>query len=255
MPTAQTLIDAALKKIGVYAPGETPETTDRNHALNELNLLISDWQTQRRFAYYTRIDVFTMSTSAQTYTIGPSGSSPTFSLGTAGIRPLELLGANLIRVGDTPDTRVPLAVFNIQDYSEISDYLQTADEPSALYYAPEFPLGKLFPLPYLNTAGAALANKLELYSKFLLASFADLNSTNYDLPPGYENAIMLSLAEVLCVTYGKPITPELERMARKARRNIQSLNSKPPQIATADSGLPDAGSAAFRPSSTTRVWR
>lgn len=236
MPTAQTLVDNALKKAGVYAASETPETADRTQCLAEMNLIVGTWQAQRRFGYYTRIDVFTITTSASSYTIGPSGSSPSFSLGATGIRPIEILGANLIRVGDTPDTRVPLQVFNVDDYRGINEYLQTAEEPAALFYNPTFPNGTLYPVPYPEDTTAAKANKLELYSKFLLASFADINTTSYDLPPGYENALTLTLAEVVAPLFGKTLPQEVKDQARQARAAIRSNNSKPPKLVT-DSGL------------------
>jgi len=82
-----------------------------------------------------------------------------------------------------------------------------------------------------------LANKLEIFSLVQLDSFASLG-TAVDLPPGYQEAITLSLAEKLSLPFAKSVTADLRDDARKARAIMTSLNTKPLRLATRDCGIP-----------------
>src|SRR5687767_9447399 len=109
MPLAQTIIDAALiDELGIYEPGETPSSNDRNLGLRQLNRMVQQWNLQRRFSYVVNHVAYTLTASQASYSIGPSGGNFTM----AGVRPLRIERANLIRVADTPDTRIQLHVRN-----------------------------------------------------------------------------------------------------------------------------------------------
>lgn len=237
MPVANTIIDAALiDELGIYEAGETPNAADRTLCFRILNRIVSQWSTRSVFMYTETHQSFTITTSAQTYSIG---SGATFDTGLP--RPTKILRANLIRVADTPDSRIPLTVFNgpeFPSYAEIQNYLETADEPQALYYQPTVPTGLIYLLPIVTNAAGPLANKLEVFFPLHVLTFQDQGTTNYDLPPGYEDALTVTLAERLARSFGKSVSSELAADARRARAAIQALNAIPPRISTRDAGMP-----------------
>jgi hypothetical protein len=136
---------------------------------------------------------------------------------------------------------VPLIVQEIQEFADIPYPATDGEEPTHIYYQPAIPNGKIYPWPYPEDTAAALANKLELFLWYTIADVtAAAIDTEFDLPDGYEVAITLSLAEVLCIPYEKAISPDLARFAREARALIASANTKSSKISTLDSGIPQS---------------
>lgn len=218
-----------MNEIGIIGANESAPSDQAAHGLTKLNRIIDQWQTQKRFVYYTEHTSYTFTTSRQSYTIGPTGNF-------VATRPTKIEGANVIRVSADPDERWPLQVIEVQDYAEIQIPAESGDEPSRLYYQPTVPNGTLWPWPFPENTAAALANKLELFTWVQLSAF--VLDTNINLPPGYEDALTWTLAESLLPSYGKSSSPELEVQARRARGAIQTVNSKAPKIATQDLGMP-----------------
>jgi hypothetical protein len=235
MPTstsARTIATNAMIELELIAAGEDPSAADAELLRTLLNRMVGQWNTRRRFIYEISMISNAWVTSKAAYTIGPSAADFTVTA-----RPHRIEGANLIRVADTPDTRVPLEVIEVADYRLIPNYLDTAEEPACIFYVPGVLNGTIYPHPYPANTAAALANKLELFVWLLLSSFATLDTTA-NLPDGYEDALTLSLAEKAARSFGRAVTPDLAADARMARANIQALNNKPPKLATADAGMP-----------------
>ena len=230
----RTLGTAALRELAIVSPEETPSADDLAWVLNVANRLVSQWNTRKRFIVVMSIQSFTFTTSQQSYSIGRSAAN--FNAD----RPSKIEWANLIQTSVNPNERWPLEVIEVADYGEITIPTETAEIPAELYYAPTVPNGTLWPWPYPEDTAAAKNNKLELAMWTRLASFTALD-TAIDLADGYDDAIVLSLAERLAPSFGLSVSPELEAAARRARSAIQSVNSKAPKLATRDSGMPGTG--------------
>lgn len=230
---AQTIIDAALQELNVYAPNDTISTPDRNWGLLVLNRLMSQLNTKKRYILTEDISSYTITSAKTSYSIGTSGT-PDFNTA----RPVKILGANLIRTSDTPDTRTPIDVIHIAEYKELQNYLDTSAEPTKLLYLPTVPNGTIYLTPISDGSVASLANKLELYTWSRLSAFADLATTSYNLADGYEDMLTYTLAERLAPSYEKTISADLAKLARDARMSVQSLNTRTPNLATQDSGMP-----------------
>jgi len=75
-------------------------------------------------------------------------------------------------------------------------------------------------------------------------------TTTFSMPQGYQNAIVLTLAEDLAAPFRADATyvGQLTGKAAKARAVIFSNNRTPPNISTQDSGMPtcSGGSWNFR---------
>ena len=59
--TAQTLIKAALRVVGAYASGETPEASMTNDGFEALKLMLRNWSAKNIRLYYTKTDTSALS--------------------------------------------------------------------------------------------------------------------------------------------------------------------------------------------------
>lgn len=196
-------------------------------ALRWLNRLLDGWAALRRYAYNVNFQAFTLTPNHQPHLIGPDLTAPDFA---AAQRPVRIESAALILNDVVPNVDLDL---NIRDdawwAAETVKGIATTT-PTDLYYSPDWPNGSLFlwPVPTF-----AYGLRLELWT--LISRYADLD-TVFTLPPGYERAVVLTLAEHLCRPFGRPLMPDLIADARKARAEIQTNNIKSPRIASADIG-------------------
>ncbi len=82
-------------------------------------------------------------------------------------------------------------------------------------------LGTIFIWPTPTTT----INDFVLYRADQIAGFSDL-TTNYDFPPGYQDALEYNLAVRLAIPYGRMVTPELRQMASDSLALIKRQNYK-----------------------------
>jgi hypothetical protein len=242
MATVADLIDNALAEIGFIAAEQTLSTANLTFCFDRLNRMIDSWKTQKRFVYAITPEEFAFGSSKQYYTIGPSGDF-VISAG----RPIKLENyCNVILVGTT-NVRVPIPVINSEEWAEIPIAALSTEFPNRIYYKPTYPDGTLYPWPYPTN----VSNKLELFIWQQIDKFLSTSDT-LNLPPGYEDAITLSLAEVLCSGMGKTLEPDLAEHAKRARANIANVNVKAPRQIT-DYPQSDGGGMQWDP--RIRGWR
>jgi len=228
--TVQELIDDALLELTVLGAGETSSSEDSELGLRRLNRLLDTWNADRRAVYADQISSHTLTPSLQPHTIGTS--TPTFSVTQ---RPVSIEAAHLVVSG---------AVYgiNIRDstwWAGLTDPTLTGEIPTDLYYAPGWPNGSLYLWP-IPTA----AHTLELLSRIILSSVTAV--TTFTMPPGYESAVVLSLAEMLATPFQVPPPPDLKQRARDARALIFGNNDPDPHMVVADVGLGSRSSFDYR---------
>ena len=221
--TALDLIESALVMTGALAQGEGASNADAADAFTRLNRMISAWANQRLTIFVTQRNVHSLVGSQQTYTIGSGGD-----LNQA--RPQFIEYAGLILTGTTPDTEIPLTIWTLKDWFLQSVKEQTSTQPTAIYYETAFPstgasagLGNLivWPIP-------TQVNDIALYCPTQLAAFADL-STDYEFPPGYEDALEYNLAKRL-IQSGMGLREHLQDidpMARESLAIVKRANFQP----------------------------
>lgn len=220
MPAANTIVVNALIESGWLAQGETPNAADANFALSKLNRVLDQWQAKKIYAYAMQFQAYTLIPNLAPHTIGPSG---TFVVP---VRPVRLEGATLILNNVQPNVDCPI---NLRDAawwnSERVKTLATS-VPTDLYYEPDFPNGSLYFWPVPSWAYGV---RLQTWQQ--ISTFATL-ATSYNLPPGYEEAITMTLAANLI----GPNSQGLALQAREAVAAIQGNNNKSPRISSADHG-------------------
>lgn len=221
MTTVLDLITNAFAEFGQYAVGETVPSADAAFALARLNRMLDNWSTRQLYSYCSNEVTVPFGTSKQSYTIGRSAADFDYD------RPVKIEDARLVLISSTPYVYIPLDVMNMDEYSDLRVPGLSSSIPTRLYYQATYPNGTLWPWPYPTT----VTNMLHMHVWNKLASLASLSAV-ISLAPGYEEAVTLSLAERLCPAFGKQISQDLKDQARKARADIQSLNSEPNKLKT-----------------------
>ncbi len=231
--TAGQIVNNALLESNILAAGEVANADDANWGLQKLNDMLDEWAARKAYVYATVFELFTLQAGLSPHTIGPSG---TFAWNQVPVR----LESSALVLNSGTQVDVPMQIRDADWWAQNRVKQIATSVPTDVYYEPDQPNGSLFfwPIPNVN-----YQVRLGLWT--LLAQLAGL-TTDMVLPPGYRQAVTLSLAENLCNSFGKEIGPTLARRAQLARKAIQGNNDKSPRIGTADFGMPEAGRSSGR---------
>ncbi len=228
--TGLELCTDAATELGVYAGGEPLSASDAQLLLRFLRRLFNGWNADRRAVYATSFLTFTIPPPidpAIPITIGPTGDWVTDS------RPVSIDGANLVLTTSTPSVQLPIHIRDHQWWLGQSVPTLTTDVPTDLYYQPDWPDGKCFfwPVP-------SVAYDVALMVRVLLDEAVTLAS-DFTLPPGYQQAITLTLADMAMRAFGVPLerVPTLRTDASQARALIFGNNDQIPHLRTEDAGM------------------
>jgi hypothetical protein len=215
------IIQRAGRTSGVIATGETLSADEQNDALLCLNQMMDAWQADRLYAYSIQDITFPLTQGVSTYTIGPAG---TFA--TARPEQIDYAYTRDSTGFDRSINILPAEVFALIGLKSVSNTF-----PTCLLYTPNYPLGSIqfYPVP-----SAGLVVHLGLWAP--LSEFATVAQV-VSLPPGYEDAIVYSLAERLSLDNAIDIGPDLAKQAQTARARIQGNNLPDMRIACEFGGM------------------
>ena len=203
MATAQNIIDAAFRKIGML----DPKSADRTGALENLNNMISSWGLEFLNHYVSR-ETLTIGTTKATYTLGSGGDLDT-------TRPIRLIDA-VLRDSDGYD--YDLKVIAAGDYNDIR-YKSNSLRPTEIYFLPEYPLAKVV---FDCVPDAAYSVVLDLEQNF--TEFAALTTT-VSLPNEFKEALVYNLAIALAEDKGINVRSTVLDTALRTKELIGRLNS------------------------------
>lgn len=225
------LISDALQEMGAYGQGDDIQAKDAQFALRKLNRILDQWAARRMYVYTLAFTLYTLQVNLSPHTIGPAAA--TFAVPQ---RPTKVQGATIVLTGTTPTTELPIEIRDSDWWNNQRVKNLTSSIPTDLYYSPDYPNGSLYFWPVPDFAYQC---RLETWGQ--ISQFNALNDA-FNMPPGYLEAITLTLAEGLCPSFQKQLDPGLAAQAQRARTAIQMLNNPAPRIATQDSGMPRKGS-------------
>jgi hypothetical protein len=215
--TAQSVLQDALEKIKVYAPGVAINAADGARGLSVINKMLDSWSNERLICFANLEQSFPLQASKNAYTIGPSGGPDITAP-----RPLEILtGPGAAYLVDTNANRYPVDVITQEQWNQIGLLTQTSQLPDTLFYDPQFPLGiiNIFPMPLI-------AYTMHFMARLQLADLANL-TTAFSLPPGYIQAIVDNVGVKLWPYYKQGDPPGwLVEEARQSLGNIKRTNIK-----------------------------
>ena len=223
--TIRQVCQDAAQEIGVYAQSENLNAGDAASLLGLLRRLLNAWNADRRAVYATRFDEFTLIPNLSPTQIGPGAD---FNMTQ---RPVSIDGANLILNTSVPNVNTPITIRDAAWWLKQTVPDLTSTFPTDLYYQPDWPNGKLYFWPVPGTA-----YDVQLMSRVLLSDAVVLGDT-FTLPPGYQNAITLTLAEMALRPFGRPPDATLSRDASVARAAMFDNNITPVRIKTKDAGM------------------
>lgn len=212
MTSALDIISRSLRLLGVYAKGESPDPSESADALAVLNGVMGAIS-NTSLVYAKTLDTIALTAGVESLTVGPSGT-------TATTRPLKVLDESYITNGTIS---YPLRVLTQQQYSDIvSKATQAIPQTlTPLMAMPDVQL-TLWPVPIGGLT-------LSLWSIKQLATFPSL-TTAVSLPAGYEDALGYLLAEALAPEYQTEPPPTVQRLIKRARRDIEEMNLEVPML-------------------------
>ncbi len=202
--TAQTIVDAALRKNGHQNPGKTL----LDNALADLNDMLSLWSIEGLLIPNVTKENFSIASGIASRTIGTSGDFNT-------VRPIKLVDAYL-RDSNSQDFSVKVDM-SLQEWNEIT-VKTTQSRPTQFYYHPEYPLGIIY-FDYTTDASYTLY----LDSLKQLTEFATLN-TSFDFPPEYKLALIYNLTIFISHDFDQQLSKDIFLIAGSSKAAIMANN-------------------------------
>lgn len=228
--TARTIVTNSMRELGILAAAEVPSAEDAAWILEKLNDLMNGWNAVRDKVFVEEFLEFVIIPSTQPLTIGVAANTPDYVVSVN--RPVAIDAANVVLNNVSPAVRNPIQIRTYQWWALNSVRRVTSQYPTDLYYEPAWPNGKIYlwPLP-------TQAYGLELMVRGVLNDAMTLN-TAFSMPPGYKQAVQLTLAEDIAPSFGLSASAKTVRAAGDARAKIANNNRVRPTLQTRDAGQP-----------------
>jgi hypothetical protein len=232
MATWTDIITEAFLEIRVARAGDVLSSDLFARGLRVANSIIDQWNAERLRVYADMFVTNTLTPSLQTHTIGPSGTWTQTS------RPVSIEGASVL-LGGTDNPKTPIVIRDAQWWNDQTVPSVTAAFPTDLYYQPDWPNGSIVFWPIPTTA-----YQVELWVRMLLSAVTN-PTADFSLPPGYQRAIELTLAEALAPGQGQTFSEEQKTAARDAREIAFGNNVVIPNLRTLDAGMPGSRGGGY----------
>lgn len=222
MASALTVIQRALRLIGVTQTGQAPTASEANDALSALNLMLDNWSNEKLMIYTVVNNLFNVVAGQTDYTLGTSGSAADW-ISSQATRPLNVQRyAGFIRANQSGiNTDYAMDYYPNDRFQNIFQKQISTNYPYAWTCDWQFPIStvRLYPNPTINTVFG-----LTEYAQ--LRHFTGLTDLA-EFPPGYENAIGWNLALELSPEYGVEPSAIIIEKAKETKYNIKRSNQQP----------------------------
>ena len=184
--TGLDYVVAALEILGVYTPGETLSDADANSVLNQGNRMLDSWSADLEAVYAETQEDFTLTSSDESYTIGPTGDFVT-------VRPLSVLRAY---TRDTDGSDHKMSIVSNREYQDIILKESGDSIPRVMSYNPTNPNGTILFYPPPDLGYEFRITSLKPLASMTLAG-------SYVVPPGYDDTIVWNMAVLNAPKFGK----------------------------------------------------
>lgn len=231
MASHQDLITAAYQERGLIDPVETLSAEMLAFGLQKMNRLLDRWNAIREAVWVEEFANHTLTPGLNPHTFGPTGATFTVTQ-----RPVSIDAVRLVLSGSSPTVRTLIMDHDWPWYADVSVPALSTSVPTHAYYAANWPNGSLYLWPVPDTAYAIV-----VWRRVLLAQVT-IPTATFTMPPGYWDAVVLTLAEDIGPAYNLPASGDLKQKAAGARALIFANNVVVPKIRTRDSGMPNSGS-------------
>jgi hypothetical protein len=236
--TGRTIVTDAAFERGLIAAGETLSPENADTLLGMLARLVDNWNAEREAIYSTDFLTFTFTPGLNPHTIGPTGTWVTAS------RPVTIEAASVVLSGASSANQINAPSIYLHDqsvgvprwYQSLTMPNITTSYPTDGYYDATYPNGSLYLWPVPSTA-----YQCQLQVRGVLAAYT--LSTTFAMPPGYRDAVTLTLAEA-ADGFGFPTPSTLPARAAVSRSRIFRNNTGGGALRTNDAGM--SGSSGRR---------
>ena len=217
MATARTvlqIIEAALRKIGVYSPEEAPLAADTTTALIALQDMLSEWSDGGLTVPITVQETFNLIVGTAAYTVGQTGAP---SLNT--VRPEQVMGAF---VRDSGGNDFPVKIAGEREYRRI-ETKAAVGRPECVYVYYGSPNLTMYMHPVPDSIEAFyFSSRKNLTEPTTLVQ--DM-FTAVQIPRNFHTALVWNLAMEITEEYGKPPTQLMVKRAMETKNNVISMNA------------------------------
>lgn len=216
--TAGDLINGSLRLLGVLAEGETPSSETSQDALFAFNQLIESWNTERLSVFSTIDQVVAWQPNVLNATLGPSGTLQPVDPAVTLVRPVLVDDATYF-VDPASGISYNIKLINQQQYDGIAVKTVTSTYPQVMFVNMTYPDIDIYLYP-----------KPTKLLHFHFISVQEINqpanlATDILLPPGYLRAFRYCLACELAPEFGVEPSPQVQRIAMTAKRNLKRINN------------------------------
>lgn len=235
MTTGLDIVKQALYKAGITGRGVTPNATDTQDALADLNDMVDQFNTMRYMQWDMLNTGFVSDGRTTPYTVGPGGNynmTPRPSrIQSAFVRQLQNVG--ILQV-DTP--------LHVIDAREEYDRINTktlASFPKAVFLDTAMSLGQLYVYPWSSPPGQYAVYITTKGSMPIFTLQTDMSG----FPPSYTACMKFNLARRLRQGYGRGLKPDIElnKFANDSIDVVMQANVQLPEMGMPPSLLQRGG--------------
>lgn len=190
--TRDSIITAAMRKIGALAKGQTPDSEDLSNGQAALNAMLMGFQSDGMPLWKLTKHNLTMATSTTSYVIG---------VGQTVNIPYALKLHQVLRVPTVTGTPIPLEQKSIYEYNRLPT--NNTGTPVSFAYTPSTNYGtlRIWPAP---AATDVSQYTLDLWYQKPFDLFTNASET-IDFPQYWQEAVIYGLAVRIAPEYGVPI--------------------------------------------------
>ena len=207
MATATTILQGAMRKLGLLASGESATANELADGLECLNDMLASWSIDQISLAYSTKETFSLVSGTSVYTIGPSADFDT-------IKPIEILTA-FVRDSNSYDHVLQLKA--VLEYDKIA--IKNSDNrPHNLYYKYGHPNGII----YLDYEPMVI-EALHLNSIKHLTAFPDA-TTDVDIATEMKSALVYNVALELAPEFNVQPSGIINTRAYKTFSLLKSMS-------------------------------
>jgi len=217
--TAQKMVTRSYQMLGYLGAVENPNPADLQLGIDILNSMLDSWSNESLSCYAILEQSVQLQVGKSSYTIGPSVSADI-----NGTRPIRVNADPFSAyIQDFSANNYQVDVVPREQWNQIANRGSdtVSDIPDTLWYDPQFPLGviNIWPSP---TIGYTL-----FFDSYL--QLADMGNPTqvFNLPPGYQLAILTNLAVLLGpFCKGAVVSPDIKMAAYRSKMSIKRANKR-----------------------------
>lgn len=213
--TTKRIVTRAMRKLGVLPRGRQPSVAELADGKTELRGMLDTWRLEKLMVVANSLVEFELSPEKNYYTYSSANNSDFRAE-----RPVAVLSA----VVSDGVTTWPLAYMTIKEYSALPP-ASAVGTPTKYVFIPRMPQAAIA----LDCYPSMPTIRLEVQAP--IVNLPAIDETEFDLAPGYEDAVIYNLSLRLAPDFEVQPDQVSVAMAASAKRLIKQTNFEVPTVA------------------------